>query len=371
MNILHLRASNFYGGPERQLHQHARQALNSDYALTISSFLEEGRSPEFLEQIRADGIDTHIFEIGSAYDPSTVKMVRGYLRENEIDILCTHDYRTHVVGLAATRGLRTAWVAFSRGWTWENFKVKAYHTLDKIVIRFADHIVAVSGAQKQKLVKIMVPGSKISVAYNSIQPELFDDVEKVDLHKRFDFPDNAVIAVSGGRFSPEKGQMDMIEAAHRAIMHDEHLRFVLFGGGPDLAAAMHRIADLKRERYIVCPGHEKNLIGCIKGADMLLNPSLSEGLPNIVLEGMALRVPVIATDVGGVPELIENGVSGVLTPPSDPAALAAAILRMAGDTELQRRIAETALETIRTTFSFERQMADLSRVYDSLTRKSH
>lgn len=160
--------------------------------------------------------------------------------------------------------------------------------------------------------------------------------------------------------------MDLIEAAHRAIVQDDRLRFVLFGGGPDLASATRRIADLKRERYIFCPGHERNLIGCIKGADMLLNPSLSEGLPNIVLEGMALRVPVIATDVGGVPELIENGISGVLVPPSDHTALSAAMLRLAGDTELRRRISETAMDTIRSTFSFERQMADLRAVYDSL-----
>lgn len=366
MNILHLRASNFYGGPERQLHLHAREALGTPYVLTVSSFVEKGRSPEFIEVIKADGIKTHIFDIESPYDPQAVRIVRAYLKDNSVDILCTHDYRTHVIGLAATRGLRTAWVAFSRGWTWENFKVRAYHAIDKVIIRFADHIVAVSGAQKRKLVRLMVPSAKVSVAYNSIHPDFFDDMPPVDLRARFGFPPDSLVAVAGGRFSPEKGQLDLIEAARRAIAHDDRLRFVLFGGGPDLAAATHRIAELKLDRYVLCPGHEKNLIGCIKGADMLINPSLSEGLPNIVLEGMALRVAVIATDVGGVPELIENGISGILVPPSDPAAMTSALLRLAGDSELRRRLAQTALETIRSTFSFERQMADLRVVYDSL-----
>ncbi|MBD3401581.1 glycosyltransferase [candidate division GN15 bacterium] len=369
MNVLHLRASNFYGGPERQLHFHARQARGSSYDITISSFLEDGSTPEFIETIAADGIATHVFEITGAYDPKAVKILRTYLTEHEIDILCTHDYRTHVVGLAASRGLATAWVAFSRGWTWENWKVRAYHTLDKAIIRFADHIVAVSGAQKEKLVRIRVPAEKITVAYNSIMPQSFADIPAVDLKARYGFDDNVLVGVSGGRFSAEKGQMFLIEAAHRAIEREPRLRFALFGSGPDLEDARRLVVKLGRENEIRCPGHEKNLIGCLKDAAMLLNPSLSEGLPNIVLEGMALGTPVIATRVGGVPELVEDGRSGLLVPASDINAMVDAMVRLAADSSLQQKMVEQALEAIRERFSFEQQMAVLSDVYERVAPK--
>ena len=117
MKILHLRASNFYGGPERQLHLHAREALGTDCELVIASFNEFGEPPKFLETIAADGIATHSFDVQSAYDPRCVSSVRRYLREHSIDLLCTHEYRSATVGWMAALGTHVRWIAFSRGFT--------------------------------------------------------------------------------------------------------------------------------------------------------------------------------------------------------------------------------------------------------------
>ncbi len=108
---------------------------------------------------------------------------------------------------------------------------------------------------------------------------------------------------------------------------------------------------------------EKNLLGCLKGPDMLINPSLSEGLPNIVLEAMALRIPVIATAVGGVPELIESGESGLLVHAGDVSGLSRAVVRLAADFEERKRLSEAAYKVVIDSFSFEKQMDRLSEVY--------
>ena len=115
LNILHLRASNFYGGPERQLHFHARQAQGSEFAITIGSFTEGGQTPQFLKVVAEDEIETHLFQVKNAYDPKAVAAVRNFLVNNDIRILCTHDYRTHLIGWLAARRIDTGWVAFSRG----------------------------------------------------------------------------------------------------------------------------------------------------------------------------------------------------------------------------------------------------------------
>ena len=235
MNVLHLRASNFYGGPERQLHFHARLARNTHYNVTIGSFAENGSSPEFLDVVAEDGIATHTFPVESAYDRSAISLLRSYLADHKIQVLCTHEYRTHVIGMLAARGTSTGWVAFSRGWTMDNLKVRLFHVLDKSIIRFADHIVAVSRAQKEKLVKLLIPAGKISVAHNSIMPEAFDRVSPVNLHERYGFPAESIICVSGGRFSREKGQRILVQAALEALRKTPSLRFVLFGDGPDFA----------------------------------------------------------------------------------------------------------------------------------------
>ena len=364
MNILHLRASNFYGGPERQLHLHAKLARNTGYNVTIGSFAEDGDSPEFLHTVAEDGIATHVFPVQSAYDRRSVSLLKEFIKENEIQVLCTHEYRTHLIGLLATIGTDTGWVAFSRGWTMDNFKVRAYHVLDKTIIRFAGHIVAVSHAQKKKLTRLLIPGSRVSVAHNSVTPGAFDPIPPVDLRRRFSFPPDSVVCVSAGRFSREKGQRYFVQAALEALTRNPNLRFVLFGDGPDYAEIVESVKAAGQSEAIQCPGHERNLIGCLKGADILVNPSLSEGLPNIVLEGMAVGVPTIATAVGGVPEMIVSGENGLLVKPADDSALSAAIQSLAADKGLRQKIIHGARQTIKESFSFQQQFADITAVYD-------
>jgi glycosyltransferase involved in cell wall biosynthesis len=363
MNVLHLRASNFYGGPERQLHYHALRARYSEFGLTVGSFSEKGREPEFLGILRKDGVATTLIGVRSPYDPEAIGRLREYLRKSEVKILCTHDYRTHTIGFLAKRGTGSKWVAFSRGWTAENLKVRIYHLIERIIVRYADHIVAVSKTQKKKLSAWLIREDGISVVHNAVEPKMLSDAPVVDLRSRFGFPDGAVICISAGRFSREKGQAELARAAHLALQENDRLRFLLFGDGHDLEDVRREIARLGRQDRILCPGFEENLIGCLRDADIAINPSLSEGLPNVVLEAMALRRPVIATAVGGVPELITDGENGILVPAGDELAAARAILELAADHNRREKLGNSAYETVADGFSFEAQMGKLAEIY--------
>lgn len=366
MRVLHLRASNFYGGPERQVHLHALAARGTEIEIIIASFSENGRRPELLDIADRDGISVHLFEVTSAYDRRSVRLIRDYLWKFRIDILCTHDYRTNIIGHWAVMGTSTRWVAFSRGWTRENLRIRLYHAVDKLIIRFADRIVAVSESQKQKLRRILVPEKKTFVVHNAVIPERFDAVAPVDLREKFDLAADALICVSAGRFSAEKGLPYLVKAAAEAIARNDRLCFIMFGDGPDLGQIKRLAAAAECAGRVICPGFEKDLIGCLKGADMLINSSLSEGLPNIVLEALALKIPVVATAVGGVPELIVNDHNGLLVPSRDPGALADAIVQLAGDDERRKRFAINGLESVRTAFSFETQCQKLRKIYQDV-----
>ncbi|MBD3256980.1 glycosyltransferase [candidate division GN15 bacterium] len=364
MNILHLRASNFYGGPERQLHFHARLAKESPYRVLVGSFTESGERPEFLGVIADDGIPTHTFQVASAYDTRAVSDIRTYCREQQVDILCTHDYRTTMLGYLAARRMGTRWIAFSRGFTQDNLKVRLYHALDKFFIRFANHVVAVSESQKVRLKRLYVRERIISVAHNAIDPASFDQIPPIDLRERFRFHPDTTVCISGGRFSREKGQRYLVDAAIIALKTHPHLRFVLFGDGPDYEAVKATVEKAGVGERIVCPGFERAFLGCIKTADMLINPSLSEGLPNIVLEAMALDTPVVATNVGGLPELVTHEQSGLLVPPADPESLAAAIIQTADNTGATAEMVRQARRTVDERFSFQAQFDTLSKLYE-------
>ena len=140
----------------------------------------------------------------------------------------------------------------------------------------------------------------------------------------------------------------------------------MFGDGPDLGKIRSIIRDLGCEGKIICPGFEKNLIGCLKGADILVNPSLSEGLPNIVLEAMAVKVAVIATAVGGVPEIVLDGDTGYLVPAREVAQLAGCMARVAGDADARAKITAAAHEFVLKEYSFSGQFTRLVNVYDAV-----
>jgi glycosyltransferase involved in cell wall biosynthesis len=366
MRILHLRASNFYGGPERQLCRHAELLHDKDHEVIVASFTENGARPALLDTANQRGVTTAEFPVRSAYDPAAVTELVNFVQKEQIRILCTHDYRSHILGHLARARTGLTHICFARGFTQENAKVRAFQLMDRLLMRFANRVVAVSEAQARYLRSWGVPSKKLSVVYNSISSEAFSDIRPVDLHARLDLPGEAIIAVAAGRFSREKGQRFLVRAITKAISQDERLHLVLFGEGADLPDIANWINAQGMSDHVHCPGYEHNLIGCLKGADMLINPSRSEGLPNIVLEAMAVRLPVVATKVGGVPELIEDGVSGWLIDYGDEAGLSGAVTKLAQDPSLREKFARAAEGVIRNRFSFERQAEELIRIYDQV-----
>ena len=174
--------------------------------------------------------------------------------------------------------------------------------------------------------------------------------------------------MSGGRFSKEKGQLYFVKAAEIALKENENIRFVLFGDGPDLQKIKSYISDKKLENYIVCPGFESNLLGYLKYADILVNPSLSEGLPNIVLEALASNVPVILTNVGGHPEIITDNKNGFLVEPKNIDNLAERIVKLSQDKKIRDEFIKNSHEVLRDKFTFESQNKKLINLYNKIGR---
>ncbi|HOD67308.1 MAG TPA: glycosyltransferase, partial [candidate division Zixibacteria bacterium] len=204
VSVLHLRASNFYGGPERQLHCHARAARDSVFEVIVASYAESGRSPDLLARVAADRLPTHLVGVAGAYDRRALGLIRRVLRDRDIAILCTHDYRSTVLGCLAVRFTPVRWIAFSRGRTRETLRIRLYNELERLCLRFADRVVAVSEGEKASLRRRLVPDRRIAVVHNAIDTAAFAAVTPVDLKSRFGFPAHSLVAVAAGRFSPEK-----------------------------------------------------------------------------------------------------------------------------------------------------------------------
>ncbi len=366
MTILHLRASNFYGGPERQLFHHAQVMASGHHCVVIGSFSEHGQRPELLNVAEVGGVDNVMIDVSSAYDLSAVGKIKKALLKENVDLLCTHDYRSHLLGHAACRRSRAKHICFVRGATKDDLKVRLYQWLDKLTLRWAGHAVTVSDQQRRAMIASGYPEARISVVHNAVSLHELSEIEPIDLRTVFQLPPDAVVVMAAGRFSREKGQRVLVEAAERSIGQDGRLHFVLFGDGPDMEPVKRLVAGSSCPAQILLPGFDAKVINYLKSADILVNPSYSEGLPNVVLEAMAVGTPVVATSVGGVPELIENQHSGLLVAAGDANVLSDAILLLAEDLPMRKRLAQHGLQVVEERFTFEQQAKLLTQVYEEV-----
>ncbi len=253
-----------------------------------------------------------------------MREIAGHLERVEADVLCCHGYKANLLGRIAARRRKIPVVAVARGWTGESFKVRLYERLDRFHLRWMDHVVCVSEAQAAKVRRAGVRAARMSVIYNAIDPTRFHEPDaryRAKLLRYFRQPRTHIIGAAG-RLSPEKGFDVLVTAAEQVLRTHPSAGFVLFGEGPERARLQQQInAAGLNQTFILC-GFRADLDRFLPHFDLLVLPSYTEGLPNVVLEAFAASVPVVATAVGGTPEVIEDGVSGYLVPPGNAEVMA-------------------------------------------------
>ncbi|HXD85105.1 MAG TPA: glycosyltransferase [Urbifossiella sp.] len=381
MNLVHLTASTFFGGPERQILGLAQRLRDADdfpepISTTIASFAERGRCQAFVEEIRTQGFDAIRLANDFPSIRATLRELSQLLDRCQADVLFCHGYKADILGRIAARRVGIPAVAVSRGWTAENRKVRVYEWLDRRNLRFMDHVVCVSEGQAEKVRRwCSIPEERLSVIRNAARFEAASAREPASRERLLSFfhPREAVakIVLAAGRLSPEKGFGVLVEAAAAILRNDPATGFVLFGEGVLRPELERRIAELGIARRFLMPGFRHDLDALIGAADIVALPSFTEGLPNVALEASAAGVPVVATAVGGTPEVIADGVSGFLVPAGNPALLAAKVCELLGAADLRRSMGNSGRSWMRTLFTFEAQAASYMELIDRLIRRLH
>jgi glycosyltransferase involved in cell wall biosynthesis len=365
--IVHLTASAFFGGPERQMCGLAT-SLPDNYRTVFVLFAEGGRCQAFLDEARRQGLEALALAHDTPYLKSAARELEGHLRRVEADVLCCHGYKADLIGRPAARRHGIPVVAVSRGWTGANLKLRVYETVDRISMRWMDRVVCVSEGQATKVRRAGVPPRKVLVIRNAIRSERFDRTDPAyrdRLQAFFPEPRSCIIGAAG-RLSPEKGFDNLIRAAQPLVRADPSLGFVLFGDGCMHHKLTGQISAAGLAKHFVLPGFRTDLDGFLPFLDLLVLPSYTEGLPNVVLEAFAAGIPVVATAVGGTPEVIEEGVSGYLVAPGDVPALTDRIGLLLASAERRRAMGRCARQRVREHFSFEVQSGQYQRFFDNL-----
>ena len=191
------------------------------------------------------------------------------------------------------------------------------------------------------------------------------------LHEELWLPHGSPVVGNVAALVAHKGQKHLIEAAALVVRQVPDARFVIAGEGELRESLEHQIKHLGLEKHVVLAGFRPDILSVHKAFDIFVMSSVTEGLGTSVLDAMACGRPVVGTRAGGIPEVIEDGVTGILVPPRDHHAMADAIVTLLKDPGLRERMGSAGLSLADASFSAERMVQDTIRVYERIARQPH
>ena len=321
----------------------------------------------FVELARVDGFDVATVDVGRTYRVGGMLRLARLLRRERADLVHTHT-------LAAANTLARLAGRLARVPVVSHLHIENHFRpttrfllagLDNATARLAAALVAVSEDTRRAYERQGYP-RRIRVVYNGVDPSPAD---ANGLREELRIPDDAPLVVEVGRLADVKGQRELLEAvadlpSARAVFVGDDLE----RGGEYARELERHAAELGVSDRVVFAGQRDDAARVLAAADVLALPSWTEGLPLVVLEAMAQGRPVVATPVGGTPELVADGETGLLVPPRDPRALADALTRILRDPELRRRMGEAGRRRVEERFSAARMAQEVLAIYDEVVR---
>jgi len=361
--VFHLRNSDRFGGPERLILDQVL-AAGADTQHIVASFGTPDAAHPFLDRARAEGVETCLIPQSSSYDPRAPGRVRAAVRQLTPDVVVGHDYKANIFLALATDRPR---VAVVHGYTSEDSKIRMFEAIDRRVVRSAEAVVVVSDVLRAQLLEAGVPPERIHEVPNGVNADRIAAAAhegRASVRAALGLADEVPLVLVLGRLSPEKGQDTAIDAF--AALGREDVRLLLVGDGASREALELRAASHDLSGRVLFAGWRDDPWACLGAADLFLLPSRSEGLPLALLEALATGVPVVATRVGAVAEVLEDGGCGLVIEPDEAADMTSAIRTVLDDEEGARARANRGARRVREAYSVGAQARRLEAIYASL-----
>jgi glycosyltransferase involved in cell wall biosynthesis len=315
----------------------------------VAVFRREGQSNLFLDTAGRLAIPVHVLPEAGRFDRSVIRALRSLAVERNPDIIQSHAVKSHFLVRAAGLDRMAPWVAFHHGYTWPDWRARLYNQLDRWSLRAARKALTVSEPFRLQLIARGVVPERIEVVHNAINPEWGSRWRQPEaaaaLRARLGIALEARVLLIVGRLSSEKDHLTLMEALGR-LPEAPPAHLLIVGEGPERLRIEETVRALGLAGRFTLTGQVDSAEPYYGIADICVLSSLSEGSPNALLEAMAAGVPVVATAVGGVPEIVSHGESALLIHPGDCQAMTNAIAALLTDAPLARRLAGRARQLV-------------------------
>jgi glycosyltransferase involved in cell wall biosynthesis len=364
LRILHVITGLEIGGAERVLLETTRSQQAQGHEVAVCTLRPEGPLAPAVREV----CPLYTVGMGRALTPGAVWKLARLVRRGRYEVVHSYLYQANLVARVAARlaGVPVNISSVRCSYTWLRWP---HFAVDRWTAHCADCITSVSEATRQfSIEREGLPARKIVTLRNGIDVSRFDKLanhEETRTRMRLALgyaPDDLVVCMTG-RLHAQKGHTFLFQAAERLKARFPGLRLLIIGDGPQRAALEAEAQARGLGNMAQFLGMRRDVPELLAASDIFAFPSLYEGLPNAVLEAMAMALPVVASTADGTVEVIEDERDGLLVPPGDAVALEMALARVLSDAALRQRFAQAGRQRVLADFTFEKMMRETEDLY--------
>jgi glycosyltransferase involved in cell wall biosynthesis len=362
MKILHLISSGGMYGAEAVILNLSHTLNESSHQSVVGVFANSTNlNMEFYDRASGEGIETQLIPCAGQIDRSAIATLREMAVSMGADIVHAHGFKADVYAWLALRSKGIPLVSTCHTWYDHDAKVTLYGKLDRFVLRRYAAVVSVSNAVTEKLLRAGVRLEKVHMIGNGIDMRPFEGGNLLlrERSRNEGVPTVGVVA----RLSHEKGIDLFLRVAERVRKEIPAAKFMVVGDGPERERLKSLMEELGLRDHVSLAGRREDMPSVYASFDLLVSASRHEGLPMAILEGMASGLPCVATAVGDVPKIIQDGECGFLVASGDIESLSARVIALLRDPALRRQLGEAAQRRVEEEFSAQRMATNYLNVY--------
>ncbi|MCK5255586.1 MAG: glycosyltransferase [Deltaproteobacteria bacterium] len=372
IKILYIITSSGIGGAEKILYYTATGLDYNKYDISVCSLKNKGEIARALEK---QGIEVYCLHMEGrerflGWLSSIIALIRlfPYLIRIRPTIIHSFLFRANI--LARIAGYLTGVPIVISSVRVMGGEKKYFHYVEMITSFMVDHYVTVSESVKRYIIdKSKISAEKISVIYNGVNIKSQDDSHKQNVRMPFKIEDEDRILMTVGRLHEQKGHYYLVQAVSRVQKEFPKVKLLVTGEGEEENNLKKLVKSLDLMNEVIFAGLSSDMERILPMAELFILPSLWEGLPNALLEAMAAGKPVVATKVGGIPEIVVHGETGMLIPPGDTDALTAAILDLLQNRLKAKDMGEAGRIRAGKRFSIYKMIEKTENLYQELLKE--
>lgn len=354
--VLHIDSAKTWRGGQQQVLYLAERLTDYDNIIACPP-----QSP-LAERAKATGLKVCSVQMHGEWDFIAAYRLKRIIRENSVRIVHLHSPHAHALGLLAARSAGNCKVVISRR---VDFHIRK-NILSRVKYSNVDKTMAISERVKEVLVADGLPEEKVDVVYSGVDIERFQNVKGDYLISELGLNKDKLCIGNIAALAWHKDHRTLLEAARIVVDELPRVIFLIVGDGPLRREIEILIKKLNLEEDVKLFGFREDIPEILSILDLFVLSSTWEGLGTSLLDAFASKVPVVATNVGGIPEIVKDRVNGILVPPKNPDALARAIISLLKNRDFACQIAEEGFRLVKEKFSVDRMVEQTKKIYDRL-----